>query len=437
MCISVVPTEIHNPVPYALCFLCGYAEKIFMSGRQTILFVDDEQNVLNSLRRLLYDEPWDLLFAESGAAGLEVLEKEDVDLVISDIRMPLMEGVEFLKQVKERHPRVLRIFLSGHADRGAVVEALAEGCAQQILPKPWKDAELKEVIRTALLQANDLKKKNTGLQQIINALSSLRTMPQTYLELKKCFSHINTVSIESLAEIIEQDASVSAEVLRWANSALFGQMRKVDTVERALMVLGIDILEGLVLSHSIYGSISSVARPVGGFDLKAFQTHSLACGILSKLLVGEMSHVDPKDADRAFTAGLLHDVGKLVEERYLADEFRKIIDAARQGNTLVIEAEYEVLSTTHDEIGNYLAQWWSMPSFLINAIRWHHKPKLCKADQIIVSAVHAANALVQKFELGSSGNFRLPSADASILEFFEIRQEDLPELKEKVAYYLS
>ncbi|RJQ53522.1 MAG: HDOD domain-containing protein, partial [Nitrospiraceae bacterium] len=366
------------------------ADKICMQGRQTILFVDDEPNVLNSMRRLLFDEPWDLLFAGSGVEGLEVLEKENVDIVISDVRMPLMDGIEFLKQVKERYPHIIRIFLSGYADRDAVVDALAEGCAQQLLPKPWKEGELKEVIRDALQQAADLKKENIGLQKIINSLSSLRTMPQTYLEMKKCFSHINTVSIESLAEIIEQDASVSAELLRWANSALFGQMHRVDTVERALMILGIDIVEGLLLSHSIYGSISSISRTVKDFSLKDFQTHSLACGILAKLLVGKMSHLDPKETDRAFTAGLLHDVGKLVEERYLADEFRKVLDAARLKKTLMIEAEYEILGTTHEEIGKHLAEWWSLPAFLISAIQWHHRPKLCKFDHTIVAAVHVA-----------------------------------------------
>jgi HD-like signal output (HDOD) protein len=80
-------------------------------------------------------------------------------------------------------------------------------------------------------------------------------------------------------------------------------MYKVDTVERALMILGIDIVEGLVLSHSIFSSISSGPRAATGFNLKDFQTHSLSCGILAKLLIGRISHEEPKNVDRAFTAG--------------------------------------------------------------------------------------------------------------------------------------
>jgi HD-like signal output (HDOD) protein len=405
--------------------------------RQTILFVDDEQNVLNSLRGLFHDEPWDLLFADSGSNGLEILKNDHVDIVISDVRMPVMDGIAFLNQVKTRYPDIVRIFLSGYADRTAVIRALSEGCAQQLLPKPWDDNELIRIIREALLQAEEMKKTSTGLQKIINSLSSLSTMPQTYIEIKKCFSHIDTVSIESLAEIIEQDASVSAELLRWANSALFGQMHKVDTVGRALMILGIDIVEGLVLSQSVFSAIASDSRLIPGFNLKDFQTHSLSCGILAKLLISRLSHGEPKNVDRAFTAGLLHDVGKMVEEGCLFDKFSKIVDAARRNNSLLIEAEYDILGTTHEEIGRHLAEWWSMPSFLVNAIRWHHKPQLCKADRDLIAAVHVADALVQQFDLGASGNFRIPEADEACLNFFELAEEDLPALKESVIYFLS
>jgi len=403
----------------------------------TILFVDDEQNILSFLKRLLHNEPWKLFFAGGGQEGFDILDKEEVDLVISDVQMPEMDGIVFMRQVKERYPHIVRIFMSGHADRSAVAKALSEGCAQQILSKPCNEAELKEVIHDALQQTAELKKKNTGLQKVINSLSSLSPMPETYLEIKKCLSHINTVSTECLAEIIEQDASVSAELLRWANSSFFGQMHKVDTIERALMILGMDIIEGLILSHAVFGQLSSDQQKVQGFSLKAFQTHSLACAILSKLLVTKLAHMDPKDADRAFTAGLLHDVGKLVEQRYLTEKFIVAVDAAHENKTLLVDAEYQILETTHEEIGRHLAEWWSMPSFLVNTIRWHHNPKMCKADQPVVQAVHMADVLVQKFGIGESGNFRVPIADKAYMEFFEILEEDLPSIKEAVIYYLS
>ncbi|MEW6600986.1 MAG: response regulator [Nitrospirota bacterium] len=407
-----------------------------MSNRpQSILFVDDEQNVLKSLRRLLHDEPWDLFFADSGNKGIEILEKEKIDLIISDVRMPGMDGIEFLKRVKRYYPHVVRIFLSGHADHRAVVQALAEGSAQQLLPKPWKDEELKEVIRGALKQAAGLQRKSEKLQKIINSLSSLPSLPHTYLKVKKCLVDIDNVSIDQIADLIEEDTAISAELLRWANSALFGQRHQVDTVKRAVLVLGLDIVEGLVLSGAVFSSV--VPRSVEGFDLSAFQTHSIACGITAKLLISELPYMDPKDEDWAFTAGLLHDIGKLIEARYLEEQFKKIIIMAREKKITIFRAEAEILGTTHEEIGAHLADWWSLPSFIVNAIRWHHEPALCNADREIIAAVHLADVLVQQFALGTSGNYSLPEADPEVLARFNLTEETSLSIKESVTQMLA
>jgi len=398
--------------------------------QQAVLFVDDEQNVLNSLKRLLHEEPWNMFFADSGDKGLEILEKEKIDLVVSDVRMPVMDGIAFLKRVKSLYPHIVRIFLSGHADHKAVVQALAEGSAQQLLPKPWKDEELKEVLREALKQAAELRKKSEGLQKIINSLSALPSMPLTYLKIKECLTNVNNVSVDQIADLIEQDTSISAELLRWANSALFGQRHQVDSVKRAVLVLGLDIVGGMVLSESLLGSVAP--RAVEGFDLKAFQTHSLACGITAKLLISELPYTDTKDEDRAFTAGLLHDIGKLIEARYLGVQFEKIITTARQKKITMLKSEYEILGTTHAEIGAYLAEWWSLPSFIVNSIRWHYEPALCKTDRGIIAAVHVANILVQQFELGASGNYVPPDPDPGSWALFNLTEEQLSSMKESV-----
>lgn len=402
---------------------------------QSILFVDDEENILKSLRRLLHEEPWEMFFAGSGDRGLEILEKENIDLVISDVRMPGMDGIAFLKRVKKRYPHVVRIFLSGYADHKAVIQALAEGSAQQLLPKPWKDQELKDVIRGALKQAEEMQNKNEGLQKIINSLSSLPSIPHTYLKVKKCLADIDKVSIDQIADLIEEDTSISAEILRWANSSLFGQRHQVDTVKRAILVLGLEIVEGLVLSEAVFGSVAP--RSADGFDLKTFQAHSMACGITAKLLICELPYMEPKDEDRAFTAGLLHDIGKLIEARYLGEHFKKIITAAREKKMLMLNAEQEILGTSHEEIGGYLAEWWSLPSFIVNAVKWHHEPALCNADRDIIAAVHIADVLVQQYELGASGNYSLPSADPEIRERFKLTEETLLAIRESVVQQLA
>lgn len=115
-----------------------------------VLCVDDEASIRNALRRVFLDEPWELLFAESGEKGLEVIRERHVDLVLSDFRMPGMDGVEFLKQVKEIRPDCMRIVLSGYADIRLIVSALNEGEIYRFLCKPWNDGELQHNIRKAL-----------------------------------------------------------------------------------------------------------------------------------------------------------------------------------------------------------------------------------------------------------------------------------------------
>lgn len=154
-----------------------------MTEATKILCVDDERNVLKALRRLFMDEDYEVIIAESGEEGLEILaEQEDVCLVMSDYRMPQMNGVEFLHKVYERWPDTLRVVLSGYADTAAVVEAINQGQIYKFIPKPWNDEELLTSIKTALehqalqrensLLSRDLQQKNDELQAINDNLEA-------------------------------------------------------------------------------------------------------------------------------------------------------------------------------------------------------------------------------------------------------------------------
>ena len=148
-----------------------------MIGDVTILCVDDEANVLKSLKRLFLDEDYEILTAESGQEGLDLLEQhQPVQVVISDYRMPEMDGVAFFKQVHERWPDTVRIVLSGYADTAAVVAAINEGQIYKFIPKPWNDDELKVAIAKAveryfLVKANN--ELNEELRQANDELSRI------------------------------------------------------------------------------------------------------------------------------------------------------------------------------------------------------------------------------------------------------------------------
>ncbi len=142
----------------------------------TILCVDDEENVLKSLKRLFLEEDWELITADSGKLGLEVLREKEVHLIIADFRMPEMTGVEFLKEAKEIRPEAIRIILSGFADVDAIVRAINEGEIYKFISKPWNDEELKLAVRRSLEQF-ELIQENSGLNEKIKAQNEeLRTL---------------------------------------------------------------------------------------------------------------------------------------------------------------------------------------------------------------------------------------------------------------------
>ncbi len=398
---------------------------------QSILFVDDEKGILKALRRVFIDEQWNLYFATSGSEGLKILKENNVDLVISDVRMPEMDGIEFLTQVRKTHPHVVRIYLTGYADQQSMVKALANGNAQQVLPKPWDDQELIEVVREALEQSVKQKQKYYELQRIINSLTTLPPMPQTYMKVKDYLSASETFSLPKAAEIIEKDISLCAELIRWSNSSLFGQRFKVESVQRALVVLGSEIAKGILLAGSVFKSSHFRKKKLPGFNNNDFYKHSIACAIISQKIIEHSPFNSNELKERAFTAGLIHDIGKLVEQDCLPEKFQEIIELANLKKQTIRWAEEKILATSHEEIGAYLAEWWNMPTFLVNTIRWHHTTHSNNFDKELIGAVHLANSLAHQFHLGESGNSCILEPDKDLLSLFNLDNGYLEELKKE------
>ncbi len=139
-----------------------------------ILIVDDEENILYALKRIFRREKYEILTATSAEEGLKIMGQQDVDLVISDLKMPVTNGVEFLAMVKERNPAALRIILTGHADLKSVIEAIEKGEVYRFLLKPWDDEELKATIKQAL-EFHNLQKENQALTHTINKQNAIIT----------------------------------------------------------------------------------------------------------------------------------------------------------------------------------------------------------------------------------------------------------------------
>lgn len=393
-----------------------------------ILFVDKDQTILNNLHQLLEDEPWNCRFVSSSAEALQELTRDACDLIVTDVGTSQADGMELAPRIRRDYPDMVQIFLTGKSRREEVVRALEQGYAQQIIPKPWVDQELKEIIRSALRQRAQQKKHSVAFQRLINSLPLLPALPESYSRVRSCI-HDNDIDINTLSAVISEDVALASALLHWANSALFGQRFQVDTIKKAIIVLGTDIVENLILSESVNRTLAATPPQVPGFELSRFKKHSMATAIIARLLIKPLYEDNLVKHDRAFIAGLLHDLGKLAAARFFPERFSQALELARNSGSSLNEAELAVYGTEHAEIGAFLAEWWALPPFIVNAICWHHQPQSTPIEQDVICAAHVANLLARQFGYSAGTDPQEPVIDTEHTNRFFLTEESLEILK--------
>lgn len=352
-----------------------------------ILFVDDESNVLHALRRMLRSmrEEWEMAFVESGEAALEVLKKEKFDVVVSDIRMPKMDGVQLLTEIKNLYPHIVRIALSGQSDHKVVVMSVDP--THQFLAKPCDADSLKAVIKRSYELRNRL--SNESIKQVVARLGSLPSLPSLYLEIIEELKSPAS-SMAKVGKIISKDIGMTAKILQLVNSAYFGLPQHISNPSQAATLLGLETIKTLVLSTHIFSSFDQ--SNVKQLNIEKLWKHSTITSILAKE-IAKAEKLSVKLINDAFMAGLLHDIGILVFAANLPEEYNQVISTMINDNISLIEAEKLLLSVTHAEVGGYLLGLWGLPDNIVEAIYYHHNPKDCPYQEFSpLTVVHAANA---------------------------------------------
>ena len=360
-----------------------------------LLFVDDEPFVRDGIRRLLGRRrpDWELAFADGGNMALEQMDQQSFDIVVSDMRMPGMDGSELLAQVRERDPGVVRIILSGQSDREAAMRAAK--VAHQFLAKPF-DAPFLEATLERLLGLRQLM-SNSTLQDLVGGLNSLPSAPRIYTELVDLLAKQET-SLEEVAQILEQDPAMCAKVLQMVRSAFFGAQVDTVSIHDAVARLGFNVIKSLALTAGVFAAFKQ-EDVIPGFSASAEQQHALAVARASARILGS-----GPAADEAFMAGMLHDVGKLVLASRLPEVMTSVIEQSRAESRPMVSVEREKLDATHAEIGGYLLGIWGLPSAVVSAVACHHTPQhLSNPELDAVTAVHVADALVREQDAESNG----------------------------------
>jgi HD-like signal output (HDOD) protein len=381
-----------------------------------ILFVDDEEHVLDGIRNLFrkHRHVWDMVFVLNGEAALAALEQAPFDVIVSDMRMPGMDGAALLRHVKTRFPSVVRIVLSGHAERAAMVRALS--VAHQFLSKPCEADTLRAALeRTCALR--DLL-GHEPIRTVAGQIDRLPSSPGSYWELAQALAQTN-VAWQEVAAIIERDSAMAVKVLQLVNSPFFGLSREVSSIQQAVMYLGVDLLKGLALGAHVFATLPAMAAP--GFALDEFQRHAQLSAQLARHFVS-----DPVRIDEAFTAAMIHDVGQVVLALGMPAEFAEVRREAVESGRPIEEIEHARLGVTHAVVGAYLLGLWGLPFPIVEAVAYHHSPSsITSGPREVLAAVHVADAFAEAAESGGPS----PAIDRVFLEEAGLRSR-LPHWEE-------
>ena len=352
-----------------------------------ILFVDDEPKVLDGLRRMLYAyrHEWDMLFVGTARQALDALAQSRFDVLITDVRMPEMSGIELLAHVRDRYPEIVRMVLSGQSDREITLSSVT--LAHQYLSKPCDAATLRATVDRALNLRVIL--EDPALKQVISRIHALPSIPAVYTELINALQSPNT-SPKEIGQIIAQDIGMSAKVLQLVNSAFFGVQRRITNPEEAVIFLGTETVRALALTVSVFSQFD--ARRVPSFSLENLRDHGLAVGALAREIARSLQ-LSKSDIEDAFVGGLLHELGKVVLACNFPEQYEDAIRRAKEKHIPIKKAELEVFGTTHAQVGAYLLWLWGLPDGITEILARYDQPG-SNPPQASLLAVHVANALV-------------------------------------------
>lgn len=358
--------------------------------KQKILFVDDEESILQGLRRTLRRRraEWDMEFVPSGQEALALMERWPADIVVSDMKMPVMDGNALLAQVRQRHPATIRIVLSGHVDPGQMLGSL--GPSQQCLIKPCEP----EALISAIQQSIEIRKilDAADLRELVSGLDKLPTPNAVISEL---VSKLDTpgVSIDTVAEILSKDVALTTMVLKLANSGFFASSSDVVSPPHAIKLLGFETVRSLVLTSGFFVKFDGALKDES--EIARLSWRSLRLGSLAKSFA-QAVFGDGVEADLAMCAGMLCHVGTLVLIANRPVEFAEAGRLADEYGASFVEAEQRIFGASHQEVGAYLLGLWGFSDPIVRAVAYHHQPGRCIGRNFdTLTALHAADGLIK------------------------------------------
>lgn len=354
----------------------------------SVLFVDDQPLLLKMIYNVIqFKAPdWNIRLAGSGSEALQFLEEESSEIIVSDMNMPGMDGMSLLQTVREKHPNLLRFILSGQSSKNNILSSV--GVAHQFLNKPIQMNELVEALE--LSRSLYRRIQDPGLQKMISTVGTFPTPREVYFKITNMLND-SEVELSDISEVVSEDVAISAKILQLVNSAFFGRGSRVDSINEAVSVLGIQNIRSLILVVGFAAEQDAELNTMISID--AYAQHALEVGQLSRW-IAKRSGLKREEQDSLFTAGLLHNIGKLVVVDHHKDYYQENgIQENPYEDQLHIE-ELGIEENRHALIGAALLALWGLPAKIINAVAFHHDPEDSSGPQSnYAMLVHVAEAI--------------------------------------------
>lgn len=381
-----------------------------------ILLVDDEQNVLQALRQLFADGGYNVYQAGSGSEALQVLAEQDVDMIVSDLAMPGMDGHQLLRQAKRLYPRTIRIILGRQVEDKELFRCLLDGSAKMSLGKPWNNGILLDTVKRLFAVRDTLTANN--LLAIISKFDGIPAVASVYQRL--CALIEKDADMGAIAAAIEEDPAIAVKVLQLTNAAFYSI--KTGSVKQAVMYLGLGVVKNLVLTANVFDCINfGVGTKLNKLIL---WKHAVDTNRMTNLIYEEL--LGRKLPESVSTAGLLADVGLVLMLKQYLPKYMEMLGTfnPKEGKSLA-DLEYARLGISHREIGGYLLDWWDIPFPIVECALFHHAPLASPViNRELVAVVHLADYYAWQ----AAGKSYVPEPDAGVFEFLGVTADQCQQL---------
>ena len=369
-----------------------------MSNCERILIVADDAGDFQAAKTAFSSLPagWQVHFSQSEKDALCYLDQCEFDVIFVDLSAGPFAGAQFLHEVWKKHPRTVRYLLVESMDTDMIVTCVLG--AHQFVPKPLTQSS----IATALNRVQTLNRmvRVPHVQTLVSRIRSFPGRPAIYLQVMRELRSKNA-SAQVVGELVAQDLSISTKLIQIVNSAYYGMAQEIYDPTEAVLLIGMQTTASLVLSIEAFAHFDKVKPRYNLTDRVWRHCQSVA---QSAKRISEVVTTDPTIANEAYTAGLLHDIGKLALAMNFEEEYQAILNLAQSRRLPLWKVEGDVLGANHAEVGGYMLATWGMPFAMIEAVAGHHLPAQSLGSKFsALTAVHMANGLIKAEHPGRSG----------------------------------